>query len=107
MIDTNDTAVAALWVARAKQGKESEVRDLISRVVTPSRNDPGNIAYEVHEDENRLGTFVVYERWVSKDALRAHTESSWIPEVIPPLLKLIVGTIEDHLQFLRPLRPAP
>jgi quinol monooxygenase YgiN len=100
-----DDVVAALWVAHAKPGKEDEVRTLISRVVTPARSDAGNIDYEVHEDTDRPGTFVVYERWVSREALQKHTESSWIPELITPLLKLVDGAIEDELRFLRPLRP--
>ncbi len=106
MSDKQSGIIAALWVARAKEGKEAQVRELISRVVTPSRNDPGNIDYEVHEDEARPGSFVVFERWASRDALQKHTESSWIPELIPPLLELIEGDIEDELRFLRPLRPA-
>ncbi|BCL31023.1 putative quinol monooxygenase [Streptomyces aurantiacus] len=106
MPSTPDGVIAAHWVARAKKGKEAELRDHIARVVTPSRNDPGNIDYEVHEDEARPGTFLVYERWTSREALQAHTESSWIPKLIPPLQALIEGDIEDELRILRPIRPA-
>lgn len=105
MTENSDNVVAALWVAHAKPGKEDEARELISRVVAPARNDLGNIAYEVAEDENRPGTFVVYERWASREALQKHTQSAWIPDLIPPLLELIEGQIEDELQMLRPLRP--
>ncbi|WP_382309827.1 putative quinol monooxygenase [Herbiconiux sp. UC225_62] len=101
----SSTSIAALWVAQAKEGREAEVRELIARVVTPARHDEGNIDYEVHEDEARPGTFVVYERWVSREALRRHTESPWISELIPPLLELTTGNIEDELRFLRPIRP--
>jgi quinol monooxygenase YgiN len=106
MSEKQNTIVAALWIAHAKPGKEAEVRELISRVVTPARADAGNIDYEVHEDETHPGTFVVYERWASREALDNHTRSPWIPDVIPPLLELIEGEIEDELRFLRPLRPA-
>ena len=106
MSENQQSIIAALWVARAKDGNEDRVRELISRVVTPARNDPGNIDYEVHEEEGSPGTFVVYERWSSKEALDAHTRSAWIPKLIPPLLELIEGNIEDELRFLRPLRPS-
>jgi quinol monooxygenase YgiN len=97
--------VTVIWEARAKAGKDAAVRDLVARIVTPSRNDPGNVDYEAHEVEGRPGTFVVYERWASREALQNHAQAPWIPELIPALEELLEGSIEDELRFLRVLRP--
>nr|WP_246058122.1 hypothetical protein [Paenibacillus illinoisensis] len=51
MNDTNNRYVTVLWEARAKAGREAEMRAFMTAAVTPLRNDQGNIDYEAHEVE--------------------------------------------------------
>ena len=43
--------VTVVWDAKAKAGREADLKAFITAAVTPSRNDPGNIDYEAHEIE--------------------------------------------------------
>lgn len=83
MNDTKNRYVTVLWEARAKAGREAEMKAFMTAAVTPSRNDLGNIDYEAHEVEGRPGTFIIYERWVNRDALDRHLSApgcrNWCP----------------------------
>jgi quinol monooxygenase YgiN len=101
-----NTQVTVLWEAQAKAGREADMKAFMSAAVTPSRNDPGNIDYEAHEVEGTPGRFIIYERWVSRDALEAHLGAERMQELVPQLLEMMEGSIEDGIRFLRPFRPA-
>lgn len=107
MTATADGYVTVLWDARAKPGKEDDLKAFISAAVTPSRNDPGNIDYEAHEVEGQPGTFVIYERWETRALLDAHLSAPRMAALVPEMLELIDGSsfIEDGIRLLRPFRP--
>ncbi|CAL9379161.1 putative quinol monooxygenase [Streptomyces werraensis] len=98
--------VTVVWDAKAKAGREDDLKAFITAAVTPSRNDPGNIDYEAHEVEGRPGEFVIYERWETRAHLDAHLAAPRMRELVPRMLELIDGSIEDGIRLLRPFRPA-
>ncbi len=106
MPDAPSTYVTVLWEAQAKAGREADMKAFMSAAVTPSRNDPGNIDYEAHEVEGRPGRFIIYERWVSRDALEAHLGADRMQELVPQLLDMMEGSIEDGIRILHSFRPA-
>lgn len=106
MTATPNGYVTVLWDAKAKPGREADLRSFITAAVTPSRNDPGNIDYEAHEVEGQPGTFVIYERWESRQHLDAHLTAARMQELVPQMLELIDGSIEDGIRLIRPFRPA-
>lgn len=105
MTATADGYVTVLWDARAKPGREDDLKAFISAAVTPSRNDPGNIDYEAHEVEGQPGAFVIYERWETRALLDAHLSAPRMAALVPEMLELIDGSIEDGIRLLRPFRP--
>lgn len=106
MTATTNGYVTVLWDAKAKAGREAELRAFITAAVTPSRNDDGNIDYEAHEVEGQPGAFVIYERWESRAHLDAHLGAPRMSELVPRMLELIDGSVEDGIRLLRPFRPA-
>lgn len=106
MTATTDGYVTVLWDARAKPGREADLKAFVTAAVTPSRNDPGNIDYEAHEVEGRPGSFVIYERWESRAHLEAHLQAPRMTALVPEMLELIEGSIEDGIRLLQPFRPA-
>ncbi|MFD4873495.1 putative quinol monooxygenase [Streptomyces sp. NPDC058420] len=100
-----DHYVTVLWEARAKSGKEAAMKALMTAAVTASRHDAGNIEYEAHQVEGQPGTFVVFERWESREALERHLGAPRMQELVPRLLELMDGTVEDGIRFLQPFRP--
>ncbi|WP_432522839.1 putative quinol monooxygenase [Kineococcus sp. SYSU DK006] len=105
MTATPDGYVTVLWDAQAKPGRESDLKAFIAAAVTPSRGDAGNIDYEAHEVEGRPGAFVIYERWESRALLDAHLGAPRMAALVPQVLELIDGSIEDGIRLLRPFRP--
>ena len=105
MTATTHGYVTVIWQTRAKPGKEADLKAFITAAVTPSRNDAGNIDYEAHEVEGRPGEFVIYERWETRAHLDAHLGAPRMQQLVPQMLELIDGSIEDGITFLRPFRP--
>lgn len=105
MFNVENTLTVVLWEAKAKPGREAEMKAFLTAAVTPSRHDAGCIDYEPHEVEGQPGTFVVYERWISREALDAHLHAPRMQELVPQLLALMEGSIEGGIRLLQPLRP--
>jgi quinol monooxygenase YgiN len=61
---------------KAAEGKEDELRKDLSVLVEPSRNEDGNIRYDLFEDRNQPGYFVFVEEWSSIEAQTKHHEHS-------------------------------
>jgi quinol monooxygenase YgiN len=106
MIATPDGYVTVIWQTRAKAGKEADLKAFITAAVTPSRNDAGNIDYEAHEVDGKPGEFVIYERWETREHLDAHLGAPRMQDLVPQMLELIDGSIDDGITLLRPFRPA-
>jgi quinol monooxygenase YgiN len=107
MSDESKAVVTVLWEAQAKAGRENDMKAFMTAAVTPSRNDPGNIEYEAHEVEGQPGRFIIFERWVSREALEGHLGDPRMQELVPQLLEMMEGSsIEDGIRMLRPFRPA-
>lgn len=106
MTTTSNHYVTVLWEARAKSGQEAAMKTFMTAAVTASRHDAGNIDYEAHQVEGEPGTFVIFERWESREALDGHLHAPRMQELVPQLLALMDGGIEDGIRFLQPFRPA-
>jgi len=65
--------VIARWTA--KEGEEDAVAAVLSKLIEPSRAEPGNLTYVVHRDPEDAHRFVVYESYVDADAYAAHADS--------------------------------
>jgi len=65
--------VIARWTA--KEGEEDAVAAVLSKLIEPSRAEPGNLTYVVHRDPEDARRFVVYESYVDEAAYTAHAES--------------------------------
>lgn len=59
---------------KAKAGKEDELRRDLSALVSPSRNEQGNIRYDLFEDLDEPGRFVFVEEWSSSENRNRHHE---------------------------------
>jgi quinol monooxygenase YgiN len=105
MTATANGYVTVIWETKAKPGKEAELKAFIAAAVTPSRNDAGNIDYEAHEVDGAPGAFVIFERWETREYLDAHLGAPRMQELVPRMLELIDGSIEDGITLLRPFRP--
>ncbi|BCN48847.1 MULTISPECIES: putative quinol monooxygenase [Prescottella] len=53
------------------------------------------------------GTFIIYERYEQRELLDAHLGAPRMRELVPQMLELIDGSIEDGIRLLRPFPPHP
>jgi quinol monooxygenase YgiN len=66
-------AVIVRWVARP--GEEADVERCLRALIEPSRNEPGNLAYQPHRDPENPRVFHIYEHYVDERAALAHLET--------------------------------
>jgi (4S)-4-hydroxy-5-phosphonooxypentane-2,3-dione isomerase len=62
--------LAVTWMA--KQGHESEVVSIFSKLTEESRKEPGCLMYVVHRHKTEPRRFFVYEQYKDDAALEAH-----------------------------------
>ena len=67
------TVIAAIKV---KAGSEERALALLSSIVAPTREEPGCLAYDLHQSITDPAEFMFYERWSSDEALLAHSQST-------------------------------
>ena len=65
-------ALNVLVILRAKAGKEAELRRNLVALVEPSRQEPGNVRYDLFEDAQAGGRFVFLETWADPAAQQKH-----------------------------------
>ncbi|WP_237226398.1 putative quinol monooxygenase [Rubinisphaera sp. JC750] len=64
----------------------SEVRDNLRRAGQLSRTEPGCHLFEVCQDQNNPQTFLLCERWESKQAWEVHREAEAFTTIYQPLV---------------------
>lgn len=65
--------VCATWIARREE--IPAVALAISEMVGPSREEPGNLAYQAHRDPLDPRIFFLYEQYTDESGYRAHLET--------------------------------
>ncbi|MDI3210196.1 putative quinol monooxygenase [Pseudarthrobacter sp. AL07] len=69
-------------VFTAKAGHEADLQQALLALQTVSRKDPGCVEYTVFSDDQRPGTFVLFEGWARLEDLMAHNEESHVKEFV-------------------------
>lgn len=57
---------------RARPGSEEALQQAILDCVAPTREEDGNVNYDVHRGADDPAIFVIYEGWTGQDALDRH-----------------------------------
>ncbi|MGG1685977.1 putative quinol monooxygenase [Pseudalkalibacillus sp. NRS-1564] len=66
--------IAVTAILKPKTGKEENVLSVLQEVLKGSRNEEGNIQYDVHQSIEDT-TFVIYEVWENQQAIETHINS--------------------------------
>ena len=88
--------VVARYVA--SQGEAETVRGLLALLAGASREEPGNLSYEVTQDILEPCRFVILESYTGADAFAAHRESEHFraigrEQIMPRLVSRTVETV--------------
>ena len=82
--------------AAAREGKAEELKELLRRMVAPTRAEDGCVYYELLES-NRPGLFYFDELWESREALEAHASSERFVEIFGKAKELMREPLEVNL----------
>lgn len=54
------------------------VKAELEKLIAPTRNEPGCIDYDLHQDNDDPALFLFYENWQSRDLWQAHMSAPHI-----------------------------
>jgi len=69
-------AVKIMATLTARPGKAEELKALLLAMVAPSRAEPGNLRWDIWQDQAAPGRFVLDELYTGNDAVAAHRASA-------------------------------
>ena len=94
---TRPRAIGVLALAKAKAGAEDRLNTEALGLVAPSRAEPGNISYDLHQGTEDTTTFVFYENWKSMEAFDSHKKSTHIQGFLTATKDLLDGALKVTL----------
>ena len=77
-----DNAIILIAVLKANEDKKQNLKDELLKLVTPSKEEPGCLDYEVFELKEMPGTFYVKEAYKDQAAFESHMESGYLQSFI-------------------------
>ena len=80
----------------AKPGKEEELREVLRRLLEPTRKEPGCRRYEMYASEQK-GKFFALEIWDSRQALDEHMQTPHFKAAEPRFSEFVQGTIDINI----------
>ncbi|NHO32446.1 putative quinol monooxygenase [Acetobacter fallax] len=93
--------IEVVAIVKAKPGRGAEVAAAMKACEMPSRAESTNKLYTPHRDLDDPDTFVFIESWESREALKAHMETSHFKEMAKKLEPLMAAPFQVHI--LKPL----
>jgi len=92
-----DAKVTVLARFKAKEGLEEKVKQEIMARVAPTRAEAGCINYDLHQSADDKRLFMLYENWVSREALDEHLKMPYLQSLIASAGELFSEPIEISL----------
>lgn len=87
-------AFAIIAEARAKPGKEDELRNAALPLIALVRSDPKNLVYFLQEDRNAPGRLIFYEVFATEADFEAHNAMPYVQEFLAKLPDLATGDVQ-------------
>jgi quinol monooxygenase YgiN len=66
------STIKIVAILSAKAGSEDELHTLLRGMTAPSRAEPGNLRYDLWQDVDNRGRFVLDELYQDSDAVASH-----------------------------------
>ncbi|WP_104403071.1 putative quinol monooxygenase [Vibrio penaeicida] len=79
---------------KAKPGKETELQQMLSAMVEPTKAEPGCLRYELFEDNGEEGHFIFNECFVDQSAFEEHQATAHFAHLIENVNDLISEEIK-------------
>ncbi len=76
---------------QARPGKEAELKNALTGLVAPTRQESGCLNYDLHQSPEDPTKFLFHENWASKAQLDAHLANAHIQALLPRVDELCVA----------------
>lgn len=76
------TPVTVIAAFRARPGRESELRTLLSGLLAPTRKEAGCLNYDLHVASDNPAKFLFHENWTNQSDLDAHLQSAHVKTLL-------------------------
>lgn len=83
-----------------KKGEETTFMNLAKELIEKSRIEKGCFSYDLYEDIDHPGIFVLIEEWKDEDAVQLHNQSDHSKKIVPQLDKI---RIAKEVNLYRPI----
>jgi len=96
-VKDSDKPFTLLIALKVKEGEEKKLEEAFARAAKATRKEKGCLTYDLNHDTGDASRYLVYERWKSVDALKAHLESEHIKALLAALPELLTGAPEPRV----------
>ena len=83
--------VTVIATFQARSGREAELKNVLTNLVAPTRQEAGCLNYDLHVLPEDPARFLFHENWTSRAHLDAHLQSAHIKALLPRVPELAVG----------------
>ena len=77
-----------------KKGEEDAVLSVLPRLIEAARTEPGNLSFVAYRQLDDERTYVLLERYKSREAFAAHQQTTHFKELV---LEQIVPRLDDRV----------
>jgi quinol monooxygenase YgiN len=71
----NSKTIIVVATARARPGREEELKTVLLSLIAPTRREAGCLNYDMHISPDDPARFLFHENWTSRAALEAHLQT--------------------------------
>lgn len=94
--------ITVVAIVKAQPGNEAQFEELMSRMATQTREEPGNHRYQLFRSVEEPSTYLVYEKYDDKAAIESHGKSAHFQDLF---LAKIRGLLDERVE-MELLQPA-
>jgi quinol monooxygenase YgiN len=87
---------------RARSDKVGEAKDQLMKIVDPIRANPDCLEFRVYQDRDDPQSFILWERWVSEEAVFAHGKRDYMAEYMAKKGEIFESLEGEFLQEIHP-----
>ena len=73
--EMSDSILTVIAKIKAKPGMEEEVLQGLTNIIAPSRQERGNLNYDIYQSNSDPTLFFTYEKWTGQEALDNHMQT--------------------------------
>lgn len=93
---TSSTQLTIVAILHARLGREDELGRRLEELVRPARAEAGCVNYDLHRSNTESGVWVLYENWMSPEALDSHFATEPLVRLLAELDDMLAQPLQLH-----------